>query len=96
MDWDNKKITKYYYDKSTSLQPETARRKGLKGLYDVELAFQKLYNDCALSCRTKQSLIIRLKNILKGDFKIPEEVFDTNNYKDVYISEANNILKDIH
>ena len=92
--WNGKEIGVGFDRKSKSLNPENPRSKGLKGLYDTELALQNLYQDCAMSSYAKDSLVNQLKNIINGSFNIPLTVFDEQKYKKVMISEATRILEE--
>lgn len=98
MSWNREKAVDYFMGQYNRYNPEQYRFRPnvheLRGVYDTELALQKLYLECASSCIDRQTLLTKLDRLAKygcEDLK----AYNPAEYKGIIKLEASEIKRKI-
>jgi hypothetical protein len=98
MSWDRRKAVDYFMEQYSRFNPDQYRYRPnaqqLKGVYDTELALQKLYTECAAAAEDRRSLLCKLDQLIKNAAE-DNRAFNPAEYKSIIKLEASLIKRKI-
>ena len=98
MSWNRAKAVDYFIREYSRYDPSQyvfrPNAKELEGVFDTELALQKLYMECAAASEEKETLLSRLNHLARHGAEDPR-AHNTREYKSMIQLEAAELIKQI-
>jgi hypothetical protein len=92
MEWNSIRMAEKFLQRANGIHPEEADG---EEHHDRELARQNVLYECYMTSFNRETLIEFLYSSIANNFTVPKEVKDERIYRDAYIRQAREVLKEV-